>query len=116
MSELGIKMEINWSAARQEDDHDEFVALVRDLGILIRGSGDDAAVEQAIKEEIDFLFEDLSRESYMDLLAFLIAQGAEFTITGPEAGHHPTPSAPYEHLYDDTMNSMEHHGRVRVPA
>ena len=65
MSELGIKMEINWSASRQEDDHDEFVNLVRDLGILIRGSGDDAAVEQAIKEEIDFLFEEAGSPTWI---------------------------------------------------
>ena len=80
MSLTEVWIQVIGTVVRRNDSPEQFTAMLPDLGILIAGSGDDAEVERAVDENVEFLVQDLTKESLVPLIEFLEAQDVAYQV------------------------------------
>ena len=124
VGELCISMKLEVEARWDHGQDGDYTATLDALNILIRDSGDEDSMKKAVEEEIAFLIDDLTKDSWSDLIHFLLAQGVNFTISPIEEEPMPVlPAVVWPTRFPaPTWNeriripNMEHHGRVRIAA
>ena len=126
MPDLDLELKLNITTRRPKDAPEEYAAIVPDLAILVRGSGDEDAMLRDVREEVDFLLTDMSKDSAEDLFRFLINRGVSFRcepVREAENGEAPTPlSDPTAARPPDALSNLRTKTqnmttqRFRVPA
>ncbi len=119
LDELGISMRLSIKASWVGGESDAYMATVDGLNILALGNGDEDSMKGAVEDEIEFLINDMSKDSLSPLLYFLLTQGVDFTIGPPRdqitqytSSHDLTPTS----AEGQRLINLEHHGRVRIDA